>query len=299
MSIPAVKDFVSRYSGCFKGCVTCPPLYIDLQGGKFRISGEQAVTSVNLNDELFVGIEAAPTGATALIDDFTLRQLRRMEPEVIGLHDGKVLASVNATTDTGFRCTVTRANGKLMPRKGVNVPGRNIDLHELSSKDAAIVRATSPEPHVRYALSFISTVDEVRDLRTHSVRGDVFVAGKVEHAFDMGTLKALEGCVDEWWVCRGDLGVQLGHFKMAEFVRWFTANAVKSKRSIIAGEVLQCSVHTGLPSRAEMCHLMDCLAAGYAGFVLSDETAYGRYATEVAAWGDRFLEDWGQHGQAM
>ncbi|KAG9396367.1 Pyruvate kinase, barrel domain [Carpediemonas membranifera] len=290
MDVESVIQFVAGYDDLFSAGAH-PPLYIDLQGGKFRLTSEQPVMSVQEGTQLFIGLAPKQGTPTALIDGFTLRALQSMQPEQIGIHDGKVIVDVLETTDTGFLGTVRAATGKLMPRKGINVPGRNIKLTELSSKDATIVQRASAKPYVRFALSFVSTVEEVASLRAHSLQDTVFVAGKVEHAMTPADLTALESVVDEWWVCRGDLGVQLGHLGMAKFVHDFTATVPRRKRTIIAGEVVQTAVGQKFPSRGEMCHLYECMAAGYAGMVLSDETAFGKFPSEIVTWCGKFLGD--------
>jgi pyruvate kinase len=40
--------------------------------------------------------------------------------------------------------------------------------------------------------------------------------------------------------------------------------------------VLEHLTRHGSPTRAEVCHLFDLTSRGYAGFVLSDETAIGK-----------------------
>jgi pyruvate kinase len=45
--------------------------------------------------------------------------------------------------------------------------------------------------------------------------------------------------------------------------------------TLIAGQVLEHLTHHADPTRSEVCHLHDLLQRGYAGIVLSDETAIG------------------------
>ena len=54
----------------------------------------------------------------------------------------------------------------------------------------------------------------------------------------------------------------------------------------MAGQVLEHLTEHPEPTRSEVCHLSDLVARGYAGIVLSDETAIGRHpvrAVEQAA----------------
>ena len=53
-----------------------------------------------------------------------------------------------------------------------------------------------------------------------------------------------------------------------------------SQPVLMAGQVLEHMVEQSAPTRSELCYLHDTLLKGYQGFVLSDETAIGRYPVE-------------------
>ncbi len=65
---------------------------------------------------------------------------------------------------------------------------------------------------------------------------------------------------------------------MARRVREFTRRIGDlSAPAILAGQVLEHMTTFPQPTRSELCHLFDILEDGYAGVVLSDETAVGDY----------------------
>jgi pyruvate kinase len=51
----------------------------------------------------------------------------------------------------------------------------------------------------------------------------------------------------------------------------------------MAGQVLEHLTRHAEPTRSEVCHLHDLVARGYAGVVLSDETAIGDDPTRAVA----------------
>ena len=51
----------------------------------------------------------------------------------------------------------------------------------------------------------------------------------------------------------------------------------------MAGQVLEHLTRHGQPTRSEVCHLFDLTARGFAGIVLSDETAIGRDPVHAVA----------------
>jgi pyruvate kinase len=58
----------------------------------------------------------------------------------------------------------------------------------------------------------------------------------------------------------------------------------------MAGQVLEHMTASPTPTRSEACYLYDTLRAGYAGLVLSDETAVGRYPVESCRVAAMFQE---------
>ena len=83
---------------------------------------------------------------------------------------------------------------------------------------------------------------------------------------------------NELWVCRGDLGAELGLREMAVAVQRFTQMLGDlSVPVLMAGQVLEHMTQQPTPTRSEVCYLYDTLLAGYRGVVLSDEAAIGRY----------------------
>ena len=126
---------------------------------------------------------------------------------------------------------------------------------------------------LRFAFSFMRDGREAEFVR-HEARG-VLVAGKVERAEAVAGYRALARRVDEVWICRGDLGAQVGAAAMAAFVA--RVRPVRGGTPVLmAGQVLHGLVTGAEPSRSEVCHLYDLVERGYAGIVLSDETAIGR-----------------------
>jgi pyruvate kinase len=111
------------------------------------------------------------------------------------------------------------------------------------------------------------------------------VVAKVERLEAVGALAEIAGRVDAVWVCRGDLGEQLGPGALARFVGGLSPARLPCP-VFMAGQVLEHLTEHAEPTRSEVCHLYDLWQRGYAGIVLSDETAIGRdpvHAVERAA----------------
>ena len=128
-----------------------------------------------------------------------------------------------------------------------------------------------------YLTTYIANLQETGEEAewVRSQAPGVLVIGKIEREESLRALPALAQRTDAVWVCRGDLGAQLGPARLAREVAAISPGACGAPL-LMAGQVLQHLLDHDEPTRSEVCHLHDLLARGYAGIVLSDETAIGR-----------------------
>ena len=245
---------------------TRAPVVVDLQGAKIRLGtfapkplfkGASVVLGLASNGtdiplphaEVFCG---AKPGDTLSCDDDRIR-LR--------------IESVSAE-----RLIATSLNdGTLMPRKGVNVVEHPVVLEDLSQHDAMQIEAALFEG-VSFACSFMRDGREASWIRVRAP--NTKVVGKIERKEAIEGVEAIASCVDALWICRGDLGAQVGFAAMARWVSLFQPTTLPVP-VLIAGQVFEHLTHHASPTRSEVCHLYDLLQRGYAGVVLSDETAIG------------------------
>jgi pyruvate kinase len=114
------------------------------------------------------------------------------------------------------------------------------------------------------------------------------VVGKVERSEALADLDQISARTDAVWICRGDLGAQLGLGALAR-----TVAAIDPVRHpvpvLMAGQVLEHLTEHETPTRSEVCHLFDLVSRGFAGIVLSDETAIGRDPVHAVATAGRLL----------
>lgn len=261
------------------------PVVVDLQGAKMRV-GSFPRRDVAVGDR--VRFAARPSE-----DD----ELPLPHPELFPqLRPGEVLS----LDDDRLRCEVERVEGEalvarwlvagtLSPRKGLNRARHPLQLGGLSERDLGQLREAAPfGAHI--AFSFITDGREVEWVR--AALPGVRVVAKVERAEAVANLEQVLAAADEAWICRGDLGAQLGPRAVAEFVARFRPPR-PGKPVLMAGQVLHHLASSPEPTRSEVCHLFDLLARGYAGIVLSDETAVGQAPVEAVRAARRLLDGLG------
>ena len=173
-----------------------------------------------------------------------------------------------------LRARVTRA-GPLSAHKGITYLASDFRSEALSEKDQEIIRQTQDLPGIRYAISYLRDAGEMHHYRAR-LGPQLYLIAKLERAPAMAEAQQIALEADELWVCRGDLGAELGLPGMAQAVYALSKRVRELNCPVMmAGQVLEHMTAASTPTRAEVCALHDALALGYGGFVLSDETAIG------------------------
>ena len=280
MDAASLGAFCAAY-GAVPG-LSAVPLYIDLQGSKLRVHATQPLVHVAAGERVAlvcVADDAAVAPAPATPDEklvcVTANIMRLLAPGTeVGIDDARVALTVETVAPDAQRAVaVVRRGGAVRPRKGFNLRPHPVTFTALSARDRANVAATRAHAFVRYALSFACLPSEVAELQALELHGDAAVA--------------LGRTARELWLCRGDMGAQLGTpGALAVYYRRFLAHVLPPLRAagcrvIMAGEVLDHMCGAEEPTRSEVCHLADIHANGFAGIVVSNETAYGKYPEEV------------------
>ena len=269
--IPALLDFLRAYPE-----FTTIPLYIDLQGSKLRVRRDQSEFDLVPGEIIFVGIEPHPTLKTLLLEEKVTKLI--VQGSRVLLDDGKMAIEISKST-AGCGLALVLRGGRIRSGKGFNLVPHPVESGSLTDRDREIVEATKNFPFVRYALSFAALPEEVLELKKVSLR---YVAVKVERELSMEQVESLAAVGDELWICRGDLGVQLGLAGLGRFFVGLNRKlSVFNVPVIMAGAVMGHMVENPRPTRSEVCHLAELKASGYAGIVLSNETVYGKYPVEV------------------
>jgi pyruvate kinase len=211
-------------------------------------------------------------------------------PGTVTLNDAKVALRLETLSGDVAGCVVTRG-GPLSRSKGITVPDTRYRSEELTLKDRRIVAEAVGYPRIHYALSYVKDRVEMEHYRRR-IGSDRYLIAKVERATAVTGAVDIAGTADELWLCRGDLGAELGLHEMARAVSDFTAGLDGySVPTVLAGQVLEHMTEHSVPTRSEVCYLHDALRAGYTGVVLSDETAVGHHPEEACRVAALFAAD--------
>jgi len=255
-----------------------PPLVLDLQGSKWRLGEFPTCTFAPDQPVELIYAASADQPNTLPVPHLDFFQAAHVSSDDIVLNDAKIKLVREAIGPESVRARVI-TGGELSARKGITFAASDYRQEALSDKDRSILDQTRHLPFVRYAISYIRDATEMRQYRAHF--GEAYLIAKLERQPAMAEALQIAEIADELWVCRGDLGAELGLRSMAEAVRRFS-NSISdlSIPAFMAGQVLEHMTEHATPTRSEVCYLHDVLRDGYRGVVLSDEAAIGRYPIE-------------------
>lgn len=243
-------------------------LVIDLRGAKMRLGefGERPV-----RPGVPVRFSLTGTGGTVPLphpEIFT----SVAAGETLTCDDDRLRFRVTSTSPD-FLVAESLSDGVLRERKGVNVMEHPVLLADLCKSDLDCIAVSAKLGRMAFAFSFMKDGSEAGWIRRHAP--GCGVVGKIERREATETVRRIAGAADQLWICRGDLGAQLGQVPMARWISSFDPNSMPCP-VLMAGQVLEHLTCHESPTRAEVCHLFDLVSRGYAGFVLSDETAIGK-----------------------
>jgi len=278
LTLPQLQHWLVQLTSFLGALNPTPPLVLDLQGSKWRLG--EFPTCVLAPDQR-VELVYAPSSDrpnTLPVPHLDFFQAVSVSSREIVLNDAKIRLVREAIEAESVRARVV-IGGELSARKGITFTTSDNRQENLSAKDRAILEQTCHLPFVRYAISYIRDAEEMRKYRDHF--GKAYLIAKLERQPAMDEALQIAEIADELWVCRGDLGAELGLRSMAEAVRRFS-NSIGdlSILAFMAGQVLEHMTEHPTPTRSEVCYLHDILLDGYRGVVLSDEAAIGHYPIE-------------------
>ncbi len=247
-------------------------IFTDIAGPKVRI---QAIYTTLQNPRIYEGDHFFLTSETTLRDFYdTEIVLSCPIPEVIqdlkvgeevSLDDGKILGKVHKIYPEGAKVKIEQmASGgkKIKATKGVNFPGRQLQIPVLTEKDMADLDFAKDAADV-IGFSFVHNLDDVRHINQVMQEkigddSDKLATIKLE------TISGFENLINiiieanryrptGIMIARGDLAVEVGYLRLSviqEEILWFCEAA--QIPVIWATQVLESLVKTGVPSRAEI-----------------------------------------------
>jgi len=275
LSLLQLESWVERLGAFLAAQDTAPPLVLDLQGSKWRLGQFSQCVLTNGQRVTLVCAASADCPDTLPVPhpDF-FRAASASSGEIV-LNDAK-LRLVLETQGPAEICARVVAGGPILPRKGITYTASTYRQESLGDNDRAVLRSTRQLAGIGYAVSYVKDAVEMAHYRGQ-IGSSAHVIAKLERRPALDEAARIAESADELWLCRGDLGAELGATAMAEAVHRFSGGVDALPVPVmLAGQVFEHMTEHAAPTRSELCGAYDALRMGYRGFVLSDETAIGR-----------------------
>ncbi|WP_435361230.1 pyruvate kinase [Haloarchaeobius sp. DFWS5] len=261
---------------------------IDLQGPEVRTAPLEEPIDIETDSTVrfYEGDEATPERIGLSY------QLTAVEPgDSILLDDGRIETTVERVEDGEVVATV-EMGGELGGRKGVNVPGVDLDVNVVTEKDRKDLELAAETGADFVAASFVRDAGDVIEVNEvlESFGADIPIVSKIERAGAVDNLDALIEASYGIMVARGDLGVECP----MEDVPMIQKRIIRKCRNngtpvITATEMLDSMVHERRPTRAEASDVANAVLDGTDAVMLSAETAVGDHPVRVVQAMDRIV----------
>lgn len=200
------------------------------------------------------------------------------------IDDGKLeVVVVNVSPDGDVKVAVTYG-GKLLPKKGVNLPDTKISLPALTEKDLVDLEFIIGQKVDWVALSFVRKVEDIIDLkrRLAEAKSQSKVIAKIEMPSAMDDLRNIVLESDAVMVARGDLGVELPVEKVPMAQREIIRKCIhRAKPVIVATQMMESMIDRVKPNRSEITDVANAVLEGADAVMLSAETATGQHPALV------------------
>lgn len=200
------------------------------------------------------------------------------------LIDDGLIELVMRTRSGGAIVAESLSTGVIQHRKGLNIPGKTIDLPSLIDDDLNKLDLAAHGEVDFIALSFSRTKQDIEILREEMKKRDIDarIVAKIESQAALDHLDELVDASDAVMVARGDLGIEVPIEQLAYWQKQIiTMCRMKRKPVIVATQMLQSMIQHPRPTRAEATDVANAIFDGADALMLSGETAIGQYPVKV------------------
>lgn len=279
----------------------------DLSGPKIR-TGEMAAGPVMIqeSDELILTTtETAGTTSRIQVNYTSLPKILKPGGRIL-LDDGKLELVVKDIKGDDVITEVVQG-GLLQARKGVNLPGAELDFPSLTDKDLRDLDFGLNQGVDALALSFVRSANDIQALRDAVHQRDpdqsrLPIIAKLEHPDALQNLHEIIHAADGVMVARGDLGIEMPPESVPIAQKRVIASANKHLcYVIIATQMLESMVHNPRPTRAEASDVANAVLDGADAVMLSGETAIGDFPlktvqmmSSIISQSEEHSDEWGR-----
>jgi len=259
-------------------------IMLDLAGFRIRVGRFQDEKTRVLRNRTVVWLSNDPKAAGPKTIPFDYRgDLERIKPgQLIYIDDGNLILRVKSITTNSIKAMVVEG-GVLRERKGINMPGVDLEFDSITDKDRKDIVFGIASKVDYVALSFVRDENDVRqaaDLIKPMLPHCRLVA-KIESRQAISNIDSIIAATDGVMIARGDMGVAVPIHEVPIIQKQIIKKSNAAGRFVItATQMLEHMTEHSRPTRAEVTDVANAIIDGTDYVMLSAETAVGHYPYE-------------------
>ena len=270
-------------------------ILIDLQGPEIRLeTPNKEDLYVKKGDQVLVTSAVIPGVSSICVPQAVVFQSLAIGDSFL-IDDGFIEGTVVAVGDN--QCTISFVDDAVIKnRKGVNLPGKHIDLPSLISDDLLKLDMAVKNKVDFVALSFTRTKEDIEILKAEMDKRHVeaMIIAKIESQPAIDHLHEIIHAADGIMVARGDLGIETPIEQLAYAQKQMILQCRKERKPVIvATQMLQSMCESTRPTRAEATDVANAVYDFTDATMLSGESASGLYPekavqvmTKIVSWNE-------------
>ena len=200
------------------------------------------------------------------------------------IDDGLIGLEVVSIEGKEIHCVV-KNGGMVSDRKGVNLPGVDVNMPFISPKDKEDILFGIREGFDFIAASFTRTAEDVAEIRKilyENGGADIGIIAKIENQQGVNNIDRIIEAADGIMIARGDMGVEIPLEDVPVIQKEIIAKVYNAGKQVItATQMLDSMIKNPRPTRAETTDVANAMYQGTSAIMLSGETAAGKYPVEA------------------
>jgi len=256
-------------------------IMLDLAGFRIRVGRFKGGKTRLLKNRTVVWLtnDAKASGPKTIPFDYE-GDLGRIKPkQLIYIDDGNLILRVKSVSANSIKAVVVEG-GILKERKGINIPGVDLEFEGITPKDRKDIEFGVKHKVDYIALSFVRDQNDVRQAgalikpRLPNCR----LVAKIENRKAIKDIDSIIEASDGIMIARGDMGVAVPIHEVPMIQkRIIRKSNAAGKFVITATQMLEHMTEHSRPTRAEVTDVANAIIDGTDFVMLSGETAIGRF----------------------
>lgn len=208
------------------------------------------------------------------------------------INDGLIELEVKKVQGKDMHCKILNG-GTLGNKKGINVPGVEVNLPSITEKDISDICFGIENGFDFIAASFVrkaEDISEIKKILEKNSGSGIKVIAKIENRQGVDNIDEILKVADGIMIARGDLGVEIPVEEVPLVQKMLIDKCYRNGKPVItATQMLDSMTHQPRPTRAEASDVANAIFDGTSVLMLSGETAAGKYPLESLETMDRIV----------